>query len=378
MFGHIFVNRLRCLVRNREKIFWTLLFPIVLAFFFKMAFGNLGKAEAFSPIPVVVAENEAWEANLALQETLNGLNQGEDRLLSLKIASEGEANRMLREGKVSGIIVPDSPVRLETRGTGMNQNILKSVLDSFNQYSATIATLIREDPSRAAALLANMPERGRFTRDARAGNAPMDPSVVYFFGLIAMACFYGGFFGSDEITDIQADITPRAARINVAPVHKMKTFLFSASASLLIHLLETIVFVLFLHFVLDIGFGSRIWYILLTVVSGSLAGVSFGACISALVKKSEALKTSLLIGITMIGSALAGMMYADVKYVIATKAPILTWINPVNLLADAFYSLYFHDTVTRFYMNLGALALMTLVFGVITFLAVRRTRYASL
>jgi ABC-2 type transport system permease protein len=114
MFGHIFVNRLRCLVRNREKIFWTLLFPIVLAFFFKMAFGNLGKAEAFSPIPVVVAENEAWEANLALQETLNGLNQGEDRLLSLKISSEGEANRMMREGKVSGIIVPDSPVRLKS------------------------------------------------------------------------------------------------------------------------------------------------------------------------------------------------------------------------------------------------------------------------
>lgn len=378
MFGHIFVNRLRCLVRNREKIFWTLLFPIVLAFFFKMAFGNIGKAESFSPIPVVVVENGAWEADTALRETLGTLNQGEGRLLSLMIASEGEATRMLREGEVSGIIVPDSPVRLETRGTGMNQNILKSVLDSFNQYSATITTLLREDPSSAAALLADMPERGSYTRDAKASNAPMDPSVIYFFGLIAMASFYGGFFGSDEVTDIQADITPRAARINVAPVHKMKTFLFSASASLLIHMLETIFFVLFLHFVLDIGFGSRIWHILLTVVCGSLAGVSFGACISALVKKSEALKTSLLIGITMIGSALAGMMYADVKYVIATKAPILTWINPVNLLADAFYSLYFYDTVTRFFMNLGALALMTLVFGVITFLAVRRTRYASL
>ena len=378
MFGHIFFNRLRCLVRNREKIFWTLLFPLVLAFLFKMAFGNLGGAETFSPIPVVAVENEAWEADPTLRETLGALNRGEDRLLSLKTASREEAVRMLREGEVSGIIVADSPVRLETRGTGMNQNILKSILDSFNQYSATMTALTGDDPSVAAKLLAEMPERGSFTREAQTGSAPMDPSVIYFFGLIAMTSFYGGFFGSDEVTDIQADITPRAARINAAPVHKMKTFLFSASASLLIHLLETLIFVLFLHFVLNIGFGSRIWYILLTVVCGSVAGVSFGACISALVKKSEALKVSLLIGITMVGCALAGMMFADAKYVIATKAPLLTWINPVNLLADAFYCLYFYDTVTRFFMNLAALAMMTLVFGVITFLAVRRTRYASL
>ena len=378
MFGHLFVNRLRCLIRNREKMFWTLMFPIVLAFFFKMAFGNLGSAEAFSPIPVVVVEDSAYQANEAFRATLTSLSGGDNPILNLRTAPPAEAEQLLKDGAVSGLIVVDTPVRLEVQTSGMNQNILKRVLDSYNQYNETLTALIREKPEEAQAILASLADRGRYTKEASATSALMDPTVNYFFSLIAMACFYGGFFGSDEVTDIQADISARAARINVAPVHKLKTFLYSSTASLLIHMLETIVLVLFLRFVLGVGFGNRIGHILLTVVCGSLAGVSFGACISALVKKSEGIKVALLIGITMLGSALAGMMFSDVKYVIATNVPLLSWINPVNLLTDALYSLYFFDSTTRFSQNLGVLAVMTVLFGAVTYQSVRRTRYASL
>ena len=378
MFGHLFVNRLRCLIRNREKMFCTLMFPIVLAFFFKMAFGNLGSAEAFSPIRVVVVEDSAYQANEAFRTTLTSLSDGDNPLLIPRTAPLAEAEQLLKDGEVSGLILVGTPVRLEVQTSGMNQNILKSVLDSYNQYNETLTALLRENPAEAQAILAVMADRASYTTEASATSAPMDPTVIYFFSLIAMACFYGGFFGSDEVTDIQADITARAARINVAPVHKLKTFLYSSAASLLIHMLETVLLVLFLRFVLGVSFGNRIGHILLTVVSGSLAGVSFGACISALVKKSEGIKVALLIGITMLGSALAGMMFSDVKYVIATKVPLLSWINPVNLLTDALYSLYFFDSTTRFYQNLGVLAVMTVLFCAVTYQSVRRTRYASL
>ena len=135
---------------------------------------------------------------------------------------------------------------------------------------------------------------------------------------------------------------------------------------------------LFLRFALGIRFSGRTGHILLTVLAGSLAGVSFGAFISALVKKSEGIKTALLISITMVGTTLAGMMYADVKYVIMQHAPMLNWINPVNLLSDAFYCLYYYDTTTRFFQNLAGLGVLTVVFCTVTYFAVRRKKYASL
>ena len=50
----------------------------------------------------------------------------------------------------------------------------------------------------------------------------------------------------------------------------------------------------------------------------------------------------------------------------------------MNLIADAFHSLYLFPTLSRFYMNLGLMAAFTLVFLAGAVLAMRRQKYASL
>ncbi|MDD2556643.1 MAG: ABC transporter permease, partial [Syntrophaceticus sp.] len=178
--------------------------------------------------------------------------------------------------------------------------------------------------------------------------------------------------------DIQADISPLAARINVAPVHKLKTIISSMSASLLIHLTEMLLLLIFLRFVLQVDFGSKIGFVILTTVIGSIAGVTFGALISALVKKSEGIKVAILIGVTMFGSFLAGMMYQNMKYIVAQKIPVLSYLNPVNLLTDAFYCLYYYDTFSRYALNMGILSIFIVIFCVGTYSIIRRRKYASL
>jgi ABC-2 type transport system permease protein len=72
------------------------------------------------------------------------------------------------------------------------------------------------------------------------------------------------------------------------------------------------------------------------------------------------------------------MMYQDMKYIIATNAPIVAYLNPVNLLTDAFYSLYYYDTYTRYALNMGILGAFIVVFCAATYMIIRRQKYASL
>lgn len=117
---------------------------------------------------------------------------------------------------------------------------------------------------------------------------------------------------------------------------------------------------------------------MLTTFVGSVAGLSLGSIVSAIVKKSEGIKIAILIGVSMSGSALAGMMYQGIKYIIAKNIPILSYLNPVNLLTDAFYCLYYYDTFTRYALNIVLLCVFIIVFCLGTYFIVRRRKYASL
>jgi ABC-2 type transport system permease protein len=78
-----------------------------------------------------------------------------------------------------------------------------------------------------------------------------------------MTCLFGGFSGVKEITDIQGDLSKRAARINMVPVHKMKMFIYSLSAAFLIQFIQILLVLGYLHFALKIDFGNQLSYILL-------------------------------------------------------------------------------------------------------------------
>jgi len=149
-------------------------------------------------------------------------------------------------------------------------------------------------------------------------------------------------------------------------------------AATTIQLLELLILLAFLIGVLGISFGDQLGYIALICVAGSLTGVTFGACIGSIIKKSEGLKIGILIGSTMIMSFLAGMMSADMKYLVMTRAPILGYLNPANLITDSFYALYYYNTHTQFFTNILLLCGFTLLFSAVTYLVLRRQKYASL
>lgn len=384
MFSHIFINRLKCLLREKEMIFWTLLFPILLATLFNMAFANLSNNEIFQKINIAVVNSEKYQKDVAFKSVLSSLSnvdgaESENDLFKVTIATKEESDNLLKNNKIDGYIDLENDFTLVVKSSGLNQTIIKGFLDDYIQTNSAILTIINKNPNALAQGLGkDISSRQTYLKEVSASKRTPNTTVVYFYTLLAMTCFYGGFMGMHEVITIQADLSTQAARVNVAPVHKMKIFLSSLSAATSVQLMAILIVLGYVNLVLKIDFGNQFGFILLTCVTGCFTGVSFGALVSALVKKGEGIKTAILIGVTMSLSFLAGMMQAEVKYLVTTAFPFMAYINPLNLITDCFYSLYYFDTYTRFFTNIIILYGFTSVFCLITFLILRRQKYASI
>jgi ABC-2 type transport system permease protein len=380
MFSHIFIVRMKCLLRNKELMFWTLVFPLLMATFFNMAFSGLNSAEAFKPIEAAVVNDAGYKQDTSFHQTLTAVSNGDSRIFNLKEAStREEAERLLESGEIEGYFSVDGALALTVKKSGLNPSIMKSFADQYQQTASAVGQILKSNPQALQnGLLQDMGLSREYVTEVAAGGAAPNNVLNYFYSLIAMACFYGSFFGLQEVTDIQANLSARAARINMSPVHKLKAFVAGFSAALVIQFAEILLLLAYLSFALHVDFGPRTGYVLLTAFVGCILGLSFGSLISAAVNKSEGLKTAILISVTMVGTFLSGMMMLNMKYIISQNAPVLSYLNPINLLTDAFYSLYYYDSLDRYLLNLGLMGVFAAVFCLGTYAIIRRRKYASL
>jgi len=193
---------------------------------------------------------------------------------------------------------------------------------------------------------------------------------------LAMSCLIASTASVFEITKLQANLSTLAARINCSPVKKFKLFLYNISASLFFQIIVVLIVLAYIMLVLGIDFGDRTGLIILTCMIGTITGVFFGT-FTGVLGKSEGMKTAITVGGTLLSSFLAGLMGTGIKYFVQENIPIVHYISPANLISDAFYSLYYYDSLNRFWLNISVLCIISLVFFTITCLVLRRKTYAS-
>lgn len=380
VFSYIFVTRLKCLLRNKQMIFWSLIFPIILATLFKGAFANLSKTEIFKSINIAVVNSQNYERNQGFKTVIKEVSKdGPDKIFNVTYTDHKNAERLLENSKIEGYIYLNPKINLVVKSSGLTQTVIKTFLDNYQQSESTITAIVKENPkAMGPGLIKDVTTYKEYTKGVSPTRGAPNTILNFFYSLIAMACLYGGIFGLKEITDIQGNLSTRAARINLAPVHKMKVFISGILAAFLIHFTNILILLGYVNFILKVDFGNQAPYILLLSFIGCAAGVSLGTMISALVKKNEGTKIAILITTTMIGCFLAGMQYANMKYIVQNNVPILAYLNPATLITDGFYSLYYYNTFERFYMNISILAALSAVFCLVTYMIIRREKYASL
>ena len=381
MFRRIYLYRIKVLFRNRMMLFWTLMYPIVLGTFFALAFQNIGRGTPFTQIPVAVVDNAAWQEDTPLQTALHSVSADNPaattKLFAVQTMNQQQADESLKNNQIKGYIVDggDGGIQIIVHGSGVSQSILRQFADSYLQTRAAYTSILRENP---AALTSLSGVRSVTIADASPGGLASNSMLPYFYALIAMAALFGGFWGQHEINDTQADQSDLGARLGVAPVHKLKALTAGLCAGITLQFASLIVLIAYLTLVLGVRFNAPLPLMLAGCFMGSCMGVTYGAFLSALPIRQQGLKIALLIVLSMVLSFLAGLMASSIKYMVIHAVPAMAYINPANVLSDAFYALYAYTDHSRFLLNLGLLAAFSVVFGGFTYLFTRRQKYVSL
>lgn len=378
----LYKTRVKCLIRNKSNVFWTFLFPIVLATLFHLAFSNMNSSEIFHSIPIGVIENNEYENTKIFIETISSIKTSNDqnapKLFEVSVLEREGAEKKLIEDKIIGYIYPKDHMELTVKESGIEETIVKSFLDGYSQSLSTVESLIELNPQNIENILEDIQEKSTYLEDYLQGENSPDTTLNFFYSLIAMSCLFGCFWGLTAIADIQANLSLVGARVNVTPTKKIKLLFCNILAALTVHFTGILLLMAYLINILKINFGDDLNFVILSGFVSSLLGVSLGAMVSALSKKDLNFKYNILSAVTMFSCFLSGLMSVQVKYIVATRVPLLQYINPAHIITDAFYSLYYYKTKERFFLNIGLMIGYSLAFGIITYVATRRKKYASI
>ncbi len=391
MFVHNLKYTIKTLFRNKILIFWTFAFPIILGIFFNMAFSNIEKDEVLKVFDIAVVNNEQFEHQSIYKEAIDGLSKGNDKLFNVQYVTKEKADLLLDDSDVEGYIVfENNKPQVVVKENGTYQTMLKFVVNEITQNKIMVTDLseqairkqmekgnINVDTAKIVSDILNKIQNQQ-VKMTDISSSNLSYMQIEYYTLIAMACMYGGMLGLTAINTCLANMSSKGKRISVSPNRKSTVVLSAAMGSYFVSLVGLAILMLFLKFALHVDFGDNILLVLLLAAVGNLAGISLGILIASIFRVSEGAKTGITIAVTMFLSVLSGMMGVTLKYVIDKNAPIVNLINPNNLITDGFYSLYYYNTLDRYFRDVCYLLVFVAICLIISFVSLRREKYDSI
>lgn len=371
----LYLTRIKCLLRNKDNVFWAFIFPILLGTFFYLSFGRLSHDEFLKTINIYMAKD--YTSN-ELVEIIENITYGDNKKLfkiNLQYTKDELENKYLNHEIKSYIYQDDNSITYKIHDNKLTETIVKNVLDEIIQMNA----LFQNNPDKIQEISQSLSKNFTYVEEMKSHTNPKaDKLIIYFYSLIAMACKFGSYWGVGLIKDIQADESALATRINVTPTRKSKLIVSYSLAAITLHFLGNLGLIFYLRFILKIVFANNLGLIILTSLVGTISGIALGSFLSAIIKASPGKKEGIMTIITLTLSFLSGLMIVDVKYFISKNVPILGLINPVNLITDCFYSLYYYNDIGKYFFNLSILALISIILIIATYFRLRGTKYDSI
>lgn len=388
MFLHCFKYTLKTLLKSKMLIFWTFAFPIILATFFNMAFANIENSEQLDLINLAIVDNNLDNNQNYLEpiKTLSDKNN-ENRLFKTQYVSLKKAQQLLQQNKISGYLVfENDDIQLNINTNGIDQSIIKNVIEEIRQTNQITNTLVANkikstpnpDYQQIYHQVQTIIENSQNINLEDISNPNLSYMMIEFYSLIAMTCMYGAILTMASINQNLANMSNNGKRIMISPINKSKVIISSLLSSYLVQLVGVLLLFAYSIFVLKVDFGDNLQLTALLTVLGCLAGLSFGLMVATTLKVKENTKTGIIIALTMLGSFLAGMMGVTMKYVVDKNMPLINWINPVNMICDGLYALYYYDTLARYWFNIISIVIFVVIMVLIAFYSLRRQRYDSI
>ena len=390
MFYQNLKYSLKILLRNKALIFWTFAFPIILGLFFNLAFQNIEKKEQLQVIDIAIINSNDYNNNKIVKESLNELTKGKNKLFNIKLTDEKTSKDLLKNNKIIGYLTfKENQVNITVKNSGVEETILKQVLEQIQTNSKIINKKVEKEISEQAATnkkinyeqiyqnaLSLLNENN--IKINNISNKNLSYTMIEYYTLIAMACLYGALISMFIINYQLPNMNSTGKRISASPINKTKQLISSLLSAYIVQIIGLLLLFLFTIFILKVDYGKNLLYVIITSLCGALSGLSLGVATSTLFKTNENAKTGIIIAITMLFCFLSGMMGITMKYIIDKNIPLLNMINPANMITDALYSLYYHNTFDRFYKDILSLLIFSFIMILISIKGLRRQKYDNI
>ena len=394
---HNFKYTIKTLFKNKSLIFWTFAFPIILGTLFNMAFSNIENSEKLDIINIAIVENEEFKNNKIFKETFKVLSDDEnkEKLFNTKYVTEEEAKKLLKSEEITGYLLLTNTPKVVVTTSGINETIFKFVIEEISQTEKIMENVIEKKVQKE---IENNPEKienfnyfyseiyeevmnlieEENTNIENISSNNLSYTMIEFYTLIAMTCLYGGILGMIAINQNLPNMSNNGKRVAVSPTSKGKLLFSSILASFVTQLIGIILLFIYTIFVLKVDYGNNLPLIVLLALVGCLAGLSLGVVVATLFKTNDNVKTGIVISFTMLCCFLSGMMGITMKYIIDKNIPIINKLNPASMITDGFYSLYYYDTLDRFYFNIISLLIFAFIMIGVSLFSLRRQKYDSI
>ena len=382
MFLNILCKKLKICVNNKQNIFWTLMFPIILGTLFTIAFGGIFESYKFEQVKTAVVFDTDDEQVIENAKTfLEGISNDGKKLLDIQYMEYDEEEALLKDGeKVNGIIrvKEDGKLTLDIVSNGVLSTIQQSIVTGYNQNVTMIEKVAKEHPENLYEVIKSVSESTSYVLPKSLGGDNKDPFISYFYNLLAMTTLFASMHSLRIGNNTQANMSKVGARANASPVRRMSFQIAGFIASFLVSLAVVEIGLTVMIFVLKVEFGGDILMIYLTSALAALLGVSLGFFVGNLGSFSLDKKEGILVGITLLGCALSGLMYGDMKIIIAEKAPIINKINPTAVISDSYYALNMLGVGSRYFETVMYMVGLSLVLTIGGLLLGRKVSYDSI
>ena len=217
MFWRLYKNRIKVLLCNKYLIFWSGVFPIILGTFFNMAFSKITeKSETLNTINVVLTVGE--ESETGAEEMVN-LHQEfkefagtmeEQGYFKITYAAYDKAMKSVQDGDATGALVLSEDgasldMSLVVKGSGMDETILKNIINTYKYGEAVIKDTLEKNPQNAATVIEELYSGQSYNKEVSLNAKNMDIYNQYYFALFAMTCMFGSNLGLLNTMHCQAD-----------------------------------------------------------------------------------------------------------------------------------------------------------------------------
>lgn len=266
----------------------------------------------------------------------------------------------------------------------VNRAILESVVTSYLQSEALIEELATHDPVALSdpTTIENALGLSVSVREVSLTHAQPDSMVRFYYALLGMASIFAAQLAGESVWHLQPTSSAAGARRAVSGTSRMRLLIPTIGACWAVSTTFLAIAFGYICLTAHIDFSGREGLCLVGIAAASLLSCGIGALVGALPgRMGSDSRRGILTALTCLLSLFAGLYGEPTMELADTVAhvfPAATWLNPVCLIRDLFYTVYYYDTLVPFSLRLAACAGIAAVLLAVSAACMRRSAHEHL